>query len=105
MQPGSSIMPGKSNPVMAECLNMVCYEVIGNDLTIAMASQAGQLELNVMTPLITHKVLDSLDLLNNYLPSFEGRCLRGIIANEVRCSMWLNQNPILITIWHPASDI
>jgi aspartate ammonia-lyase len=97
VQPGSSIMPGKSNPVMVECLNMICYEVIGNDLAIAMASQAGQLELNVMTPLITHKVLDSLSLLNNYLPSFEKRCLRGIIANEERSSMWLDRNPILIT--------
>jgi aspartate ammonia-lyase len=97
VQPGSSIMPGKSNPVMAECLNMICYELIGNDLAITLASQAGQLELNVMTPLITHKVLDSLSLLNNYLPSFGERCLRGIIANEERCSMWLNRNPILIT--------
>ncbi len=97
VQPGSSIMPGKSNPVMAECLNMVCYEIMGNDLTVTMAAQAGQLELNVMTPLITSKLLDSLSLLNNYLPSFEERCLRGITANQERCSMWLEGNPILIT--------
>jgi aspartate ammonia-lyase len=97
VQPGSSIMPGKSNPVMAECLNMVCYEIIGNDLAITMAAQAGQLELNVMTPLITYKLLDSLSLLNNYLPSFGERCVRGIEANQERCSMWLEGNPILVT--------
>ena len=97
VQPGSSIMPGKSNPVMAECLNMICYEVIGNDQAIMMASQAGQLELNVMTPLITAKLLDSISLLNSYLPTFEDRCLSGITADEERCSKWLGSNPILVT--------
>ena len=97
VQPGSSIMPGKSNPVMAECLNMVCFDIIGNDLAVMLASQAGQLELNVMTPLITCKLLDSLSLLNSYLPTFEERCIRGISANEERCSMWLDGNPILVT--------
>ncbi len=97
VQPGSSIMPGKSNPVMAECLNMVCFEVIGNDLAIMLASQAGQLELNVMTPLITCKLLDSLSLLNNFIPSFEQRCIKDISANQERCSMWLDGNPILVT--------
>ena len=97
VQPGSSIMPGKTNPVIAECLNMICFEIIGNDLTIMMASQAGQLELNVMTPLITYKLLDSISLLNNYLPTFEEKCIRGLIANQERCSKLLEKNSILIT--------
>ncbi len=97
VQPGSSIMPGKSNPVMAECLNMICYEIIGNDLAVMMAAQAGQLELNVMTPLITYKLLDSISLLNNYLPIFEEKCIRGLIANEEHCSKLLEKNSILIT--------
>src|SRR5674476_1691949 len=65
VQPGSSIMPGKVNPVMAECLSMVCFRVVGNDTTIAWAASAGQLELNVMMPVIAHTALESLTILTN----------------------------------------
>ena len=65
VQPGSSIMPGKVNPVMAECLSMVCFRVIGNDTTVAWAASAGQLELNVMMPVIAHATLESLTILTN----------------------------------------
>jgi aspartate ammonia-lyase len=84
VQPGSSIMPGKVNPVMAEMLNMVCFEVIGNDLTIAMAAQAGQLELNVMMPVIAYDLTQSLVILTNAIRSFTDRLVKGIRANEER---------------------
>jgi fumarate hydratase class II len=85
MQPGSSIMPGKVNPVMAEMLNMVCFHVMGNDLTIMTAAQAGQLELNVMTPIIAYNLLESLEILTNGVRLFTERCVMGISANEERC--------------------
>lgn len=85
MQPGSSIMPGKVNPVMAEMLNMVCFHVTGNDVTIMMAAQAGQLELNVMTPIIAYNLLQSLEILTNGIRLFTERCVVGIKANEERC--------------------
>ncbi|MFO7698124.1 MAG: aspartate ammonia-lyase [Anaerolineae bacterium] len=85
MQPGSSIMPGKVNPVMAEMLNMVCYHVMGNDITIMTAAQAGQLELNVMTPIIAYNLLQSLEILTNGIRLFTERCVVGIRANEARC--------------------
>lgn len=84
VQPGSSIMPGKVNPVMAEMLNMVCFEVIGNDLTITMAAQAGQLELNVMMPVIAYDLTQSLVILTNAIRSFTDRLVKGIRANEER---------------------
>jgi fumarate hydratase, class II len=101
VQPGSSIMPGKVNPVMAECLNMICFRVIGNHAAVAEASQAGQLELNVMTPLITGSILESLELLVNYLPRFHKLCLEGIEADEERCRRLLLQNPSLATLLAP----
>ena len=85
VQPGSSIMPGKVNPVMAEMLNMVCFHVMGNDQTIAMASQAGQLELNVMMPIIAYNLLQSLQILTNGIRVFTEGCVEGIEANEARC--------------------
>jgi len=85
VQPGSSIMPGKVNPVMAEMLNMVCFHVIGNDQAVAMATQAGQLELNVMVPIIAYNLLQSLQILTNGIRAFTERCVEGIEANEVRC--------------------
>ncbi len=81
VQPGSSIMPGKVNPVMAEMLNMVCFQVIGNDTTVSMAVQAGQLELNVMMPVIIHNILTSMDILANAVTVFTGRAVTGIQAN------------------------
>jgi aspartate ammonia-lyase len=81
VQPGSSIMPGKVNPVMAEMLNMICFQVIGNDTTIMMAAQAGQLELNVMMPIIAHNLLESLTILTNGVCAFTEKCVTGITAN------------------------
>jgi aspartate ammonia-lyase len=82
VQPGSSIMPGKVNPVMAECLSMVCFRVIGNDTTIAWAASAGQLELNVMMPVIAHTALESLTILTNMSRAFAEFCVIGIEANR-----------------------
>lgn len=101
VQPGSSMMPGKYNPVMAECLDMICFQIIGNDTTVALAAQAGQLELNVMTPVITSNILESIDLLANYLPIFQKRCVEGIKAHEDRCKAYLELNPILATFLAP----
>lgn len=98
VQPGSSIMPGKVNPVMAECLNMVSFQIIGNDTAVSMASQAGQLELNVMTPIMTNNILESLKLLNNYLPVFKSRCIDDIVTNEENLKNIIGMNPSLATL-------
>jgi len=92
LQPGSSIMPAKVNPVMAEVLNMVCFQVIGNDLTISMASQAGQLELNVMMPVIIYNLLYSIDILENVLDVFTDKCVDGITANVERCKKYVEES-------------
>jgi aspartate ammonia-lyase len=101
VQPGSSIMPGKVNPVMTECLGMVCFQVVGNDLAVALAVQAGQLELNVMTPVIMHNVLQSIQLLSNYLPVFREKCVKGIVADETRCAGYVDKNPSLAVFLSP----
>ncbi len=101
VQPGSSIMPGKVNPVMAECLDMVAFQVAGNDLVVSLAVQAGQLELNVMTPVIMHNVLSSIELLANYLPAFREKCIEGITVDEKRCATYLEKNPALATFLSP----
>ena len=101
VQPGSSIMAGKVNPVMAECLDMVAFQVVGNDLTVSLAVQAGQLELNVMTPVIMHNVLSSIQLLINYLPVFRRKCIEGIVVDEKRCAASLEKNPALATFLSP----
>jgi aspartate ammonia-lyase len=101
VQPGSSIMPGKVNPVMAECLDMVAFQIVGNDLAVSLASQAGQLDLNVMTPVVMHNVLFSIQLLTNYLPVFRKRCVEGILVNEKRCTGYVEKNPALATFLSP----
>jgi len=101
VQPGSSIMPGKVNPVMAECLDMVAFQVVGNDLTVSFAVQAGQLDLNVMTPVIMYNVLFSIELLTNYLPVFRKKCVEGIAVDEKRCAEYLEKNPALATFLSP----
>jgi aspartate ammonia-lyase len=101
VQPGSSIMPGKVNPVMAECLDMVAFQVVGNDLAVSLAVQAGQLELNVMSPVIMHNVLSSIQLLTSYLPVFREKCVEGIFVDEKRCKMYLEKNPSLATYLSP----
>jgi aspartate ammonia-lyase len=101
VQPGSSIMPGKVNPVLAECLNMVCFQVMGNDLVIAMASQAGQLELNVMMPVMIHNLLHSMEILKNFLPRFSEDCVKGIRADKERCRSYFETSVGLATILNP----
>jgi aspartate ammonia-lyase len=101
VQPGSSIMPGKVNPVMAECLNMVAYQVVGCDSAVSLAVQAGQLDLNVMTPAIAYNMLFSIQILSNYLPVFTERCVRGITVDEKRCEQYLEKNPSLATLLAP----
>ncbi|OGW42803.1 MAG: aspartate ammonia-lyase [Nitrospirae bacterium RBG_16_43_11] len=98
VQPGSSIMPGKVNPVMAEVLNMVGFQVIGNDTTITLAAQAGQLELNVMMPVINYNLQQSIHLLTNVINVFTERCVKGIEANEDRCRELAERSPGLATI-------
>jgi aspartate ammonia-lyase len=102
MQPGSSIMPGKVNPVMAEVTNMVCFQVIGAELAVTMAAQAGQLELNVMMPVIAYNTLFSLEILKNCLHQFTRHCVVGISANEARCRSYLDQSVGLATVLAPS---
>jgi fumarate hydratase class II len=102
VQPGSSIMPGKVNPVMAEMLNMAMFQVIGNDTTIAMAGQAGQLELNVMMPVIGYNLFQSMDIIINAVDTFTDRCVRGVIANAGKAEAWLAKNAILVTALNPV---
>lgn len=101
VQPGSSIMPGKVNPVMAECLNMVAFQVVGNDLTISLAVQAGQMELNVMMPVMIHNMMTSLHILTNYIPQFTERCVKGIVANADKCVQYLEKCPAIATALNP----
>lgn len=101
VQPGSSIMPGKVNPVMAEMLNMICFQVMGNDLTIMLAAQAGQLELNVMMPLIGHNLLYSILILTSGVRVFTDRCVRGIEANEKQCRGWVEGSMGISTALNP----
>lgn len=101
VQAGSSIMPGKVNPVMAEMLTMVCFQVMGHDLTIGMAAQAGQLELNVMMPVIAHALLQSLDILAGGMAAFTGRCVTGIQANAERCRRYAEETVALVTALSP----
>ena len=98
VQPGSSIMPGKVNPVMAEMLNMVCFQIIGNDTTISMAVQGGQMELNVMMPIMIFNVLLSLQILTNSLEVFRTKCVDGIIAYPDRCQQYAEKSVGLATI-------
>jgi aspartate ammonia-lyase len=98
---GSSIMPGKVNPSLAECLNMVCFNVIGNDVSVAMAAQAGQFELNVMLPGMLKCVLDSTDMLKNFLPMFAANMVDGIEANRDRLDSYIEKSPVLVTLLNP----
>jgi fumarate hydratase, class II len=101
VQPGSSIMPGKVNPSIAEMVNMVCYQALGNDVTIAAAAEAGQLELNVMMPVIAHNVLFTMLILTNASRVFAERCVEGIEADPAQCEHWLERSPALVTALAP----
>jgi len=101
VQPGSSIMPGKVNPSIAEMVNMVCYQALGNDLVVAAASEAGQLELNVMMPVIAHNLLFTMEILANATRVLAERCVEGIQANAEQCAYWLERSPALVTALAP----
>jgi len=102
VQPGSSIMPGKVNPVMAEMLNMAMFQVLGNDQTVLLAGQAGQLELNVMMPIIAYNLFQSMDVIINAVNAFTDKCVVGLQANEEKATGWLAKNAILVTALNPV---
>lgn len=101
VQPGSSIMPGKYNPVMAEMTSMVCFQVMGYDGAIALAAQAGQLELNVMMPLIAYNLIHSIEILGNTISALRGRCIKGITVNKERCLAYAEGSLALVTALNP----
>lgn len=101
MQPGSSIMPGKVNPVIPEVMNQVCYRVIGNDLTVTMAAEAGQLQLNVMEPVLTYAIMESMQLLSNGMDTLRERCIDGITANEEHCRDMVLHSIGIVTALNP----
>ena len=101
VQPGSSIMPGKVNPSLLECLNMLCFQLIGFDTANSLAVGAGQLDLNVMMPLLAHNLTRGPQLLINFLPVLREKCLNGITANPEKCSHYLEESPSVITALTP----
>ena len=101
VQPGSSIMPGKVNPVLAEMLNMSMFHVQGCDLTVSLASQAGQLELNVMMPVIAHNLFESMQVTIGALRAFTEKCVLGVQANPAKAESWLAKNTIVVTVLNP----
>jgi len=101
MQPGSTIMPGKINPVIPEVVNQVCFQVIGNDMTITMAAEAGQLELNAFEPIIGFNILQSMELLMNAFDVLSKRCVVGIKANVERCNEFMERSVGLVTALVP----
>ncbi len=101
VQPGSSIMPGKVNPSLLECLNMLCFQIIGMDSANMLAVGGGQLELNVMMPLLAHNLTRGPQLLVNFLPVVRTRCIDGITANPEKCRHYLEESPSVITALTP----
>lgn len=97
VQPGSSIMPGKVNPVLAEMLDMAMFHVIGNDTCVLLAGQAGQLELNVMMPIIAHNLFEMMHVIIGSVSAFTQKCVVGLTANREKAEGWLEKNPILVT--------
>lgn len=101
VQPGSSIMPGKVNPSIAEMVNQVCFQVIGNDTCVAVSAEHGQLELNVMMPVIAYNLLQSMLIITNAAASLSERCVSGIQANRAQCEYWLERSAALSTALAP----
>ncbi len=101
VQPGSSIMPGKINPSIPEMVNQVCLQVIGNDTCVALAAEHGQLELNVMMPVLAHNLFLSMEILTNAMTVFDTKCVRGITANRDMCAYWLERSAALATALAP----
>lgn len=102
MQPGSSIMPGKVNPVIPEVVNQIAFKVIGNDLTVTLAAEAGQLELNVMEPIIVQSMFESIEMLNNGMNTLKYRCIDGITANAEVCRKMVENSIGLVTALNPV---
>ena len=98
---GSSIMPGKVNPSLAECMNMICFNVIGNDSAVSHAAQAGQFELNVMLPGMIKCVLESTDMLNNFIPIFSTNLIDGLTANKQKLQENIENSPVIVTLLTP----
>ena len=98
---GSSIMPGKVNPSLAECMNMICFSIIGNDTTISFAAHAGQFELNVMLPVMLKAFLDSTDMLTNFLPIFSANLIDGLTANQSKLRENIENSPVIVTLLAP----
>lgn len=98
---GSSIMPGKVNPSLAECMNMICFSIIGNDSTVALAAQAGQFELNVMLPVMLKSVLDSTDMLRNFVPIYSHNLINGLSANKEKLRQYIENSPVIVTLLSP----
>tara|TARA_B100001063_G_scaffold12405_1_gene9623 strand:- start:286 stop:1683 length:1398 start_codon:yes stop_codon:yes gene_type:complete len=101
LQPGSSIMPGKVNPVIPEAVSMVCADILGNDLTISVAVQNGNFQLNVMLPVIAYNLLKSINLLGNSMPLLAKKCVKSFKVNKSNVKENLNKNPILVTALNP----
>lgn len=101
MQPGSSIMPGKVNPVIPEAMNQTCFKVIGNDLTVTMAAESGQLQLNVMEPVIAYSLLESVHILMNAMDCLRINCIDGITANEQHCKEMVLNSIGIVTALNP----
>jgi aspartate ammonia-lyase len=101
MQPGSSIMPGKVNPVIPEVVNQIAFKVIGNDLTVTLAAEAGQLELNVMEPIMAQSLFESMEMLKNGMSTLRSRCVEGITANPERCREMVQNSIGLVTALNP----
>ena len=101
VQPGSSIMPGKVNPVMAEMLNMAMYHVVGCDTTVSLAAQGGQLELNVMMPILAHNLFEMMQVMIGAVRAFTQRCVLGLSANADKATGWLEKNAIVVTALNP----
>ena len=101
MQPGSSIMPGKVNPVIPEVVNQICFKVIGNDTTIMMASEAGQLQLNVMEPIMVQSLMESIALMKNGLIALKEKCVEGIVANKEASEALVKNSIGIVTALNP----
>lgn len=98
---GSSIMPGKVNPSLAECMNMICFNIIGNDTTVAHGAQAGQFELNVMLPGMLKCMLESTDMIKNFLPIFSSNLIDGLTANKDKLREGIENSPVIVTLLTP----
>ena len=101
MAPGSSIMPGKVNPVIPEVTNQVCFKVIGNDTTVAFAAEAGQLQLNVMEPVIAESILESVTWLRNVIDTLRTKCIEGITVNAEHCYDMVKNSIGIVTALNP----